>query len=133
MIDEQHFLSSFISGIKSTATLDCVSWNRNSAALSPFLGVCHTSGLYGKVCLGPSSVLNRPHFWLRFASSQRFSYTEVAEGISWACPRWQGGKQGRTCTFRCPFFLRTSNSASSFYLTNSNRKPGLRLPEHPMV
>jgi hypothetical protein len=32
---------------------------------------------------------------LLLAGSYRFSYTEVAEGFSWAGPRWQGGKVAR--------------------------------------
>ena len=64
--------------------------------------------------------------WPRFASSWRFSYTEVAEGSAGQAP---GGKQDEGAYIDVVSFLnsRTSNSASSSHLAMSNRKPGLRL------
>jgi hypothetical protein len=44
-------------------------------------------------------------FRLLLAGSYKFSYKGVAEGFSWAGPRWQGGqggKEGRTYIYRYP-------------------------------
>jgi hypothetical protein len=96
--------------------------------LNPFRSLPYIR-MYGKVSR-PFFLFRIPISWPRFASSWRFSYTEVAEGFSWAGPRWRGGKQGRACLYRCLFsFLnsRTSNSASSSHQAVSNRRPDPRL------
>jgi hypothetical protein len=47
--------------------------------------------------------LVQPFAWCGCVGRERFGDTEVAEGLSWAVPGWQGSKQARARLYRCPF------------------------------
>jgi hypothetical protein len=66
----------------------CVSQNRNNTALRPF-GLCRTHlGGTVKSALALWRITYKPRFGYYSQVRKRFSYTEVAEGFSWAGSSW---------------------------------------------
>jgi hypothetical protein len=118
----------FILGVKTKTArhkqiaLLCLTYEyvKEQCSPKPLLEVCRTSVLYGKVCLGPS-----------FCSEQAYCGCDlpVRGGSAGQVP---GGKvtNGDERAYIDALFFpnrRTSNSASSFYLTDFNHRLELQL------